>query len=206
MSPIDMSGKRFGRLLVLDRAENYGTSASWRCLCDCGATVVRSGGNLRLGKTLSCGCLRKEKLVARNVSNSKGRQDSGLYETWRSMLRRCYEPSHPSFRFYGERGIGVCEQWRESFETFLLDMGPCPEGMTLDREDSKGNYEPGNCRWADDLTQGNNRRNVLKFELNGKRVSLAEACRITGISYHTAAGRVRRGWPIERAATEAAKW
>jgi hypothetical protein len=151
---------------------------------------------------LSCGCLRKEKLITRNIGRYTGRKAHPLYETWRSMIRRCTEPTHASFQDYGARGIVVCERWAESFEAFLEDMGPCPDGMTLDRRESAGNYEPGNCRWATAIEQSNNRSNVRKIEMDGRRLSLAEACRLTGVKYATAAGRVRRGWSAARAVSQ----
>jgi hypothetical protein len=118
------------------------------------------------------------------------------------MIRRCTQPTHVSYQDYGAKGIAVCARWVESFEAFLEDMGPCPDGMTLDRRESSGNYEPNNCRWATAVEQANNRSNVRKIEIRGESLSLAQACRVTGINYETACGRVRRGWTPERAVTE----
>lgn len=205
MKMIDMTGERFGRLLVVARAENRGTVAAWRCLCDCGQEVIRTGGGLRLGQSLSCGCLRREKLVARNVANGRGEKAHPLHEVWRSMIRRCYDRRHISFADYGAKGIGVCDRWRDSFQTFLRDMGDRPEGTSIDRIDSAKWYEPGNCRWADHITQGNNRSNVKKFSLDGEFVSVAEACRRTGVQYQTAVGRMRRGWEAVAAVTTPAR-
>jgi hypothetical protein len=199
---IDMVGQRFGRLLVVERVENRKTVAAWRCVCDCGTPVVRTGGGLRLGQSLSCGCLRKEKLIARNVASSDGQARHPLHETWRSMIRRCSEPAHNSFKNYGAVGVNVCSRWRESFAAFLEDMGPCPDGKTLDRyPNGSGNYEPGNCRWADAIAQNNNRKNVALLEFRGELLSVAQACRITGMRYDTVKQRVDRGWTLDRAAT-----
>lgn len=197
---IDMTGTRFGRLVVLGRAANIGTSAAWLCKCDCGNTVTRSGGGLRLEQTKSCGCLRKEKLVDRN---RRGRtiNDEKTYEIWRGMSRRCYEPSNVSYKYYGENGVSVCDRWRKSFHAFAEDMGARPPGMSIDRIDPSGNYEPANCRWANVIDQNNNRRNVRKLMLNGVEMSITEACRATGINPVTAHNRIRLGWEIHTAVT-----
>lgn len=161
---IDVSGRRFGRLLVLSRTAPSTTrrEARWMCSCSCGGRVVVTGSRLRLGKTRSCGCLRRE--IARSVHTTHGhgsaaRGQSPTYRSWASMIARCTMPSNGrNWKWYGGRGVTVCPDWRDSFEAFLCDMGPRPAGHSLDRVNSDGNYEPGNCRWATPIEQAANRK------------------------------------------------
>lgn len=124
------------------------------------------------------------------------------FHSWASMLSRCTNPKDANFYLYGERGIAVCARWLNSFENFLTDMGPRPsKSHTIDRyPDKNGNYEPGNCRWATKLEQGNNtRRNVL-LEFAGKRQTIAQWAREIGIKAATIRDRVHRyNWPTELA-------
>lgn len=196
MKPIDMLGMRFGNLLVIERAPNRGTSAAWLCRCDCGNKVIRSGGGLRLGQTLSCGCLRVEKLVNRNIRNTKGTTVHPCYETWRSMVRRCTDTSHSSYKDYGLKGVTVCARWRDSFLDFIHDMGDRPAGFTIERNDSTGNYDPGNCRWATYKEQAANRSNVRLVNINGKALTIPDACAQFGTIPSTAHARLRRGWEL----------
>jgi hypothetical protein len=116
------------------------------------------------------------------------------------MLQRCVNPGAHAYELYGGRGIGVCERWRE-FENFLADMGEPPPGLTLDRIDSDGNYDPANCRWADWHEQQNNRRNNRLLTFNGETHGITEWSRRTGVYRHKIRRRLERGWPIERALT-----
>lgn len=119
------------------------------------------------------------------------------------MVRRCGDPSHVSYKDYGARGVTVCERWASSFDEFLADMGERPEGMTIERNDSSGNYEPANCRWATTKEQGANRRNVTLVEIDGELMTRPEACARRGISYNTLATRLRRGWTVDEALSTA---
>lgn len=123
------------------------------------------------------------------------------YACWESMIQRCTDPNFEAYHNYGGRGIKVCERWRYSFENFLADMGPRPEGKTLDRIDDDGDYEPGNCRWATWIEQGNNRRTNKVLEYRGIRKTIAEWARETGLSYETIRSRLNHGWSVERALT-----
>lgn len=166
---IEMSGQRFGRLTVVERNGSYrGKKAIWRASCDCGGEISVIGVNLRNGHTQSCGCLKRDsaRLVSlNNITHGEARLGrSHEYRTWTAIKNRCSNPTNPAYRNYGGRGIRVCERWENSFERFLADVGRCPPGLTLDREDNDGGYDPDNCRWATPLEQRHNRRDSPKYQ------------------------------------------
>jgi hypothetical protein len=155
MKLIDISGGRFGRLLVICR-EGKAIPVKFKCICDCGKTVVVNSVSLRNGDTRSCGCIRSEKMAKEKTKH--GQYDTPTYHSWSSMLNRCKCKKHKQYKDYGGRGISVCSRWRGSFEAFLSDMGERPGGKTLDRIDSDGNYEPTNCKWSTRQEQNRNKR------------------------------------------------
>ncbi|MER9217916.1 hypothetical protein NKI48_03125 [Mesorhizobium sp. M0644] len=123
------------------------------------------------------------------------------YQCWLDLKQRCMNQDSQAFAYYGGRGIVVCDRWRDSFAAFLSDMGSRPAGMTLDRIDNDGNYEPGNCRWATRADQVANRGRSRTVVLNGQCLPLKTACQRLGLNHKTVAGRIDRGWPVERALT-----
>jgi hypothetical protein len=164
----DIAGMRFGRLVVLSFHGIRGHKAFWVCACDCGQRVIVQGKRLRAGHTRSCSCLRNEVAAHRCFRHGRAylqgrsagpRIATREYRAWLNMKQRVLNSKSEDYKYYGERGITICDRWRNSFADFFADMGPCPEALELDRIEVDGNYEPGNCRWADELTQARNRRN-----------------------------------------------
>lgn len=136
-------------------------------------------------------------MPANNLRHGYARKGklSAEWQAWNHMLQRCYNPNDRFYTDYGERGIGVCERWRHSFDNFIADMGDKPhKNYSLDRIDGNANYSPQNCRWADPQTQAQNRRSVIWVEHNGERRCIADWCRVTGLKKTTLEARYHKGW------------
>lgn len=186
----NLLGKTFGRWTVL---KNMGKNPAsnreglcWLCVCECGNQKIVPSESLIRGDSKSCGCLKRDLLIARYNNRERFRfkelhkNGVGVYY---AMLGRCKNPTNREFKNYGGRGITVCDRWRESFENFLEDMGDPPPGLQLERSDNDGPYSPENCRWATVLEQGQNRRTNKNFEWNGRRMTITDIARHEGVAY-----------------------
>jgi hypothetical protein len=171
---LDLTGKRFGRqvALALHPERSRVGEARWVCRCDCGGEGIVRGSNLRSGWSKSCGCIQKEMLAKFNAKH--GLRRTRAYQCWQNMKARCFYPRARAYPCYGGRGITVCERWL-SFENFHADMGDPPPGMSLDRIDPNGNYEPRNCRWATVAEPPANRRRPRRHSKRRRKRSSSAA-------------------------------
>lgn len=201
----DLTGRKFGRLTVTGfHGRNKYGQPIWACKCDCGNTSRVTSSDLRSGKTLSCGCLWKERIM--EAKTTHGMAHSEVYAEYNNMKKRCYNKNAHNYKYYGGRGIKMCDRWRNDIREFYNDVSRLPdfgeEGRTLDRIDNDGDYEPNNVRWATHKEQSMNRRPRTcsrLYEYNGKTRSLKEISNITGIPYSTLINRILNGWDPEMA-------
>ena len=172
---------KFGRLEVLERLG--GRFTEYLCRCDCGNEVIVRGGNLTSGNTQSCGCLIAEVRHSPRAGDHRYSR-TRLYNVWQSMKARCNNPSTIGYKWYGEKGIEVCEEWSRDFKTFrkwALENG-YKDNLTIDRIDGNGNYTPENCRWATIKEQQNNRKSNRKVAYKGEIKTASQWAEHYGIS------------------------
>ncbi len=170
---IDLTGMKFGRLTVLKRSSRQGRVIWWECVCECGVWKEVRGFNLRNGSTKSCGCLNWD--IIHGIEH--GMTGTPEYICWSGIKRRCYNPKDTHWKTYGGRGISVCERWVNSFENFYADMGPRPDGYTIERVDVNGNYEPSNCKWIPARDQHCNKTNTRRITAFGREQIFADWAR-----------------------------
>lgn len=198
-----LTGKRFGRLLVLQESVpwigKHGRRRQYVCLCDCGKKCSVPAHRLKGGQTKSCGCLAVDRTRESHTKHGYSPKSgpSSEYSTWQSMKNRCYNPSNQAYGYYGGRGITVCERWRKSFLNFLMDMGNKPRGSTLERVNNNGDYSKCNCRWVDRKAQANNRRSNRAITFSGITKTLSQWASHVGIRKGTIRQRIIYGWPLE---------
>lgn len=194
MKSINLTGQKFGKLVVIRKAEkdkwgNY----QWECKCDCGKHVIVRGFSLRKGKTKSCGCLKGKH------RHTKHNKKERIYVIWDNMKQRCKNPNNPAYKHYGGRGIAICNEWLSDFINFYnwsMEHG-YQENLTIDRIDANGNYEPTNCRWVDMKKQQNNRTNNHYINYNNQIHTLKEWSEILRVAETTIQKRLKRGKNIE---------
>lgn len=197
-SKMDLTGHVYGRLTVLHIAPKNGSATMWMCRCECGTEKAVAAGSMRNGVTRSCGCLHKESSAANGrLSTVHGMKNTPTYASWRAMRKRCGNKNDQAYDRYGGAGISVCESWQKSFAAFLADMGERPEGTSIDRINSLGNYEPNNCRWADRKTQNRNKKDTLKVFFLGRFWPTAELAERTGMKRDALNSKLKKGVQIE---------
>lgn len=198
----DLTGLRFGRLVVVSIAGKMGGVIVWECVCDCKKITFVKRGKLQSGRTKSCGCLRKETNAKR--CKTHGLRHSPEYSVWRSLKSRCENKKDISYPNYGGRGIKVCRRWQK-FENFYADMGPRPEGSWIDRKCNNGNYTTKNCRWATPKEQNRNKRNSRLIKAFGLTMTMAEWAEKTGINAGRIWERLKYKWDPEKAVSQPIK-
>ena len=194
---IDLTGQRFGRLVVEGFAYmDKNRHSMWNCRCDCGGHNIASIANLRRGNVKSCGCLRHI-----CYTKTHGDSKSRLWYIWRGIKKRTGTATDKDFKNYGGRGIVMCEDWQNflTFKNWAISHGYCDD-LTIDRIDVNGDYCPKNCRWIPMEKQAENKRNNVRYLYNGENLTLSEWARRIGMTSSGLWGRIHtRGWSIEKA-------
>ena len=190
----DLTGRRFGRLTVVERApdDDHG-NILWYCKCDCGGEKRTRSNALTSGKATSCGCVQKRR--AAEAHTRHGCHGSRLYNIWSNMKGRCNTKSCSFYERYGGRGITVCDEWRDSFEAFrdwALANG-YRDDLSIDRIDNDGPYSPGNCRWSTEEVQSRNRSTTAVITVDGIARSRTEWAEMLGIKPEALRSAIRRG-------------
>ena len=202
---IDITGKRYGRLVAVERAENRISKsgkirARWLCKCDCGKEKVVLLDDLRGGHTKSCGCFNSE--IASRRKKTHGATKTRIYNEWLSMKSRCYNKNAKDYIRYGGRGIKICEAWKNDFVTFrdwAMENG-YKDNLTIERKDVNGDYCPENCCWITASEQAKNRRTTLRAkDENGNEIYAMDIAEKNGIPMNVVVARKSRGWDLEKA-------
>lgn len=195
----DLSGQKFGRLTPV----KHMGSGIWLCRCDCGNEKTASSYALTHGSIKSCGCFRRE--FSRQKATTHGGTGTRLYAVWNNMISRCTNPKNVSYKYYGARGITVCDEWLDfgRFRDWAVSSGydeTAKRGeCTIDRIDHEKGYEPSNCRWADSRIQANNTRSNVILEYEGEHYTLSELARVAGLEVTTFWARIESGWSVKDA-------
>lgn len=192
----DLTGQQFGRLTAINSLPAHGSNAAimWICICECGNTAIIRGTDLTSGHTRSCGCLQK-------IPKAVRASDLRLHNIWSNMKQRCNNPNKPDYKYYGARGIAVCKEWSEDFWNFFhwaMTHG-YKAGLTIERINNDGDYEPENCKWITAADQTRNTRANRIFVIQGRKFTLADICRIYGQHPSTVSNRLKKGMTIHEA-------
>lgn len=198
---IDLTGQTFGRLTVVKlSSRKSGKMLMWDCVCECGGNKTVIAPSLKRGNTLSCGCIKKEVLTIRNTKH--GFSNTRIYEIWQGMIKRCTNPNSAAYKYYGGRGIKVCDGWLNFIDFYNDTIQGYSDILSLDRyPDTNGNYEPNNFRWATEEQQANNKTDNHLVTYNGKTQTIAQWAKEMEVDYRFLQNRIAKGWEIEKALT-----
>lgn len=200
----DLTGKRFGNLVVITIAEKnptYPRDRNWKVLCDCGRETFVITGMLNSNRTHTCGLCHFHTESLASKRRTHGRSHSKLYSVWKNMRSRCRNSKRNSYKNYGARGIDVCNDWYTSFESFAswAILSGYKEGLLIERINNNSNYCPVNCAWATVREQSLNRRTNRLIFYNNETKPLIEWAKIFKLNPNTVGARLNRGWTVERA-------
>lgn len=196
-----MIGNKFGRLMVIEELpERKHGGRVYRCKCDCGNIIDVRKDMLKSGNTKSCGCLQREtaSIIGKNKVKH-GKCGTRLYKIYRHIINRCYNKNDISYSNWGERGVIMCDEWKNDFMTFYewaINNG-YQDNLTIDRINVNGNYEPCNCRWTTPKTQANNRRSNVHLTYNGKTQTIKQWAEELNCNYTTILARYHAGWSVK---------
>ena len=191
----DLTGQRFGTLVVVNFQPNDKRGAYWLCQCDCGNITIARGSSLTQGRTTSCKCVRNDRFKGNRYNRTHNQSKTRLYSIWQGIKARCYYDKTECFERYGGRGITVCDEWRDSFEAFRdwALVNGYSDNLTIERKDNDGNYEPSNCAWATTKEQASNRRSNIIVEHEGAEYTLLQLSERLNMSYGMLSARYERG-------------
>ena len=201
---LDLTGQKFGRLTVIKRVDNDKKGDScWLCKCDCGNYKVVGSNNLKSGNVKSCGCLRES--MAKTKLYIHGKYKTRLFRLWSNIKTRCYNKKEKAYKYYGGRGITMCDEWLSDFMNFYnwaIDNGYDENAKkyecTIDRIDNNKGYFPDNCRWVTQQIQNRNKRTNKNITYNGETHCLMEWAEILGVNYKSLCNRFSYGWSLDR--------
>lgn len=194
---IDLTGQKFGRLIVLEKSNKLHNKTTWLCKCDCGNYKKATTSDLKSNKIKSCGCLLKERAIVFCKNKSKHNlTGTRIYRIWNSMKQRCYYKNGRNYKNYGAKGITVYKEWKNDFLNFYnwsINNG-YKDNLTIDRINVNGNYEPNNCRWVSMKEQENNRTNNRIYIYGNKKYTISQLSNKINIPYNTLLWRINNNW------------
>lgn len=209
----NLTGMRFGGLTAVNPAPDRFLPSGrhltmWKCVCECGNIHIARSADLKSGAITSCGCYKAENTARVHTTHgaTKNRKTENLYSVWAGIKCRCYCEKEKAYKYYGAKGVTMCEEWKDDFSAFRTwaKENGYKSGLSIDRIDVAGNYCPENCRWADDIVQANNKTTNHFLEWRGATHTIAEWARILGIPYNKLYWKLQKNnWQLEGAVMDA---